>query len=56
MAGTADKRDGKKRETWNTPEAIARHRAMTPAERIKRTVELSQQALKMAHARRTDGG
>jgi hypothetical protein len=40
--------------TWNSPEAIARHRAMTPEQRIKKTVELSNQALKMARARRVD--
>lgn len=40
--------------TWNTPEAIARHRAMTPGQRIKKTVEISRQAIKMARARRID--
>ncbi len=42
-------------KTWNTPEAIARHRALTPEQRIKKTVELSRQAIKMARARRLDG-
>lgn len=31
--------------TWNSPEQIARHRAMSVAERIKLCVELSQAAL-----------
>ncbi|HEX2071315.1 MAG TPA: hypothetical protein VHF90_06690 [Thermoleophilaceae bacterium] len=48
----ADARTGQK--TWNTPEAIARHRAMTPGERIKKASRLSDQALKMARARRID--
>lgn len=43
-------------KTWNTPEAIARHRAMTPGERIKKASRLSNQALKMARARRIDAG
>jgi hypothetical protein len=41
--------------TWNTPDAIARHAAMTPGQRIKKTAELSRQAIKMARARRVDG-
>ncbi len=41
-------------KTWNSPDAIARHRAMTPGERIKKASRLSNQALKMARARRID--
>jgi len=43
------------RRTWNTPDAIARHRTMTPAERIKKVVKLSREARKLATARRVDG-
>jgi len=40
---------------WNTPEAIARHRSMTPEERLHRTIELSRAALRFARAERVDG-
>lgn len=43
------------RRTWNTPDAIAKHRAMTPAERIEKVVKLSREARKLATARRVDG-
>lgn len=43
------------RRTWNTPDAIAKHRAMTPAERIKKVEKLSREARKLATARRVDG-
>ena len=39
---------------WNTPEAIARHRSMTPEERLRRTIELSRAALRFARAERVD--
>jgi hypothetical protein len=55
MAAKSDKpAGGTGQKTWNTPEAIARHRAMTPGERIKKASQLSNQALKMARARRVD--
>jgi hypothetical protein len=55
MSSTGNKRRiGSPKQTWNTPEAIAKHRAMTPEQRIKKTVEVSQQAMKMARARRVD--
>jgi hypothetical protein len=38
-------------QTWNTPEWIARHRAMTPGERIELAVALSRTALQFAQAR-----
>jgi hypothetical protein len=41
--------------TWNTPEDIARHRAMTPEQRLRRAIELSRAALRFANARRVDG-
>jgi hypothetical protein len=34
--------------TWNTPAAIARHAEMTPEERVREAVELSQVALRFA--------
>lgn len=45
---------GGQRRTWNTPEVIAEHRAMTPAQRIKKMDRLSREARKMATARRVD--
>jgi len=36
--------------TWNTPEDIARHREMTPDQRIKKAIELSRAALRFATA------
>ena len=55
MPARADKAEASPgQKTWNTPEAIARHRAMTPGERIKKASRLSNQALKMARARRID--
>jgi hypothetical protein len=40
--------------TWNTPEDIARHREMTPEERLRKTIKLSQAALRFAAAGRSD--
>ena len=42
------------RQTWNTPEAIAKHRAMSPEQRLRKTIALSQAALRFAHAERVD--
>lgn len=38
--------------TWNTPEAIARHREMSPEERVRKMIALSQAALRFASAPR----
>ncbi len=43
--------DGK---TWNSVEDIARHRAMTPQQRWRRTISLSQAAQRLARAERVD--
>lgn len=40
--------------TWNTPEAIAEHRALSPEERVRKAIALSQAALRFAAARRVD--
>lgn len=42
--------------TWNTPEAIARHREMTPEQRLRAAIALSQAALRFAQAPHTRGG
>ena len=39
-------------ETWNDTEAIARHRAMTPSQRVALAVEISRAALRFAQAQR----
>ena len=44
----------RRQRTWKSPEQIARHRAMSAAERIKLCVELSQAALRFAAARRPE--
>ena len=36
--------------TWNTREAIARHRAMSPEQRLRKAIALSQAALRFARA------
>jgi hypothetical protein len=41
--------------TWNTPEAIAEHRALSAGERIALAVQLSRTAMKLAAAERLDG-
>jgi hypothetical protein len=41
-------------KTWNSAEDIARHRAMTPQERWRRTISLSQAAQRLARAERLD--
>lgn len=40
--------------TWNSPEQIAAHRAMTPGQRLRRTIEVSRAALLFARAERVD--
>jgi hypothetical protein len=40
--------------TWNTPEDIARHREMTPEERLRKTIKLSQAALRFVAAGRSE--
>lgn len=44
--------DGSK--TWNSPEAIAEHRAMTPEQRLRKAIALSQAALRFTRAERVD--
>ncbi len=39
-------------DTWNTPAWIARHREMTPGQRIELAAAISRAALQFAHARR----
>lgn len=39
-------------DTWNTPERIAAHRALAPAERIELAVQVSRAALALARAPR----
>lgn len=45
---------GAKSDTWNTPEQIAAHRAMTPGQRVRRTIEVSRAALLFTRAERVD--
>ena len=47
--------EGDEQGTWNTPQAIARHRRMSPEERLRCAVELSRAALRFAGAQRADG-
>jgi len=42
-----------RQRTWNTPEQIARHRAMTVEERLRRTIELSRAAIRFSQAERS---
>jgi hypothetical protein len=39
-------------ETWNDTEAINRHRAMTPSERVALAIEASRAALRFAEGAR----
>lgn len=41
-------------KTWNTREAIAEHRAMSPEQRLRKTIALSQAALRFSRAERVD--
>jgi len=38
--------------TWNDPERIAEHRSLSPAERLRRTIEVSRATLRFANGRR----
>jgi hypothetical protein len=49
MASGADKQ-----RTWNSPEQIARHRAMTKQERFAMCVDLSRAALRLAASQRAE--
>jgi hypothetical protein len=42
-------------ETWNDTEAINRHRAMTPSQRVALAIEVSRAALRFAEAGRRAG-
>jgi len=39
-------------KTWNDPERINEHRALSPAERLRRTIEVSRATLRFAHGPR----
>jgi hypothetical protein len=39
-------------ETWNDTEAINRHRAMTPSQRVALAIEASRAALRFAEGQR----
>ena len=41
-------------QTWNSPEAIAEHRGMSPEQRLRKAIALSQAALRFARAERVD--
>ncbi len=41
-------------ETWNTSERIAIHRALSPSERLRLTIEASRAALRFAEGERID--
>jgi hypothetical protein len=43
---------GEEQKTWNSPEQIARHRAMSMEERLKLCIELSRAALQFRDAQR----
>lgn len=51
LSNSRDKKVPPRRTTWNTPEDIAKHRAMTPGERIKKTVEISNETARLARER-----
>jgi len=38
--------------TWNDAERINEHRKLSPAERLRRTIEVSRATLRFAHGRR----
>jgi hypothetical protein len=40
--------------TWNTADAIAEHRVMTPEQRLRKAIQLSRAALRLARAPRVD--
>lgn len=41
-------------DTWNDAERIAEHRAMSPADRLRLVIEVSQATLRFATGRRVD--
>src|SRR3712207_6142841 len=43
------------RNTWNDPTRIAAHRALSPKERLRLTIEASRAALRFAHGARRRG-
>lgn len=43
---------GRAHNTWNTPERIAAHRAMSHEQRLALTIEASRAALRFAHGAR----
>ncbi len=47
-------RDPASQRTWNSPEQIAEHRGLTPAQRLREAIELSRAALRFAQAGRVD--
>jgi len=42
-------------QTWNSAAQIAEHRAMTPEQRLRKMISLSQAALRFSRAERADG-
>ncbi|MDQ3719911.1 MAG: hypothetical protein M3350_03890 [Actinomycetota bacterium] len=44
------------RGTWNSPDAIERHRDMTPEDRFRAAADLSRAALRFRDAERVDAG
>jgi hypothetical protein len=46
--------DGRKDQTWNEAERTAAHRTMSPAQRLRLTIEVSRAALRFAQGRRVD--
>lgn len=51
MTTRASDRPSQRGETWNDTEAINRHRAMTPSQRVALAIEVSRAALMFANAR-----
>jgi hypothetical protein len=52
MANPEEELPSQRGETWNDTEAIARHRAMTPSQRVALAIEISRAALRFAQAER----
>jgi hypothetical protein len=42
------------RSTWNDPSRIAHHRVLSPAERLRLTIEASRATLRFAQGRRRE--
>lgn len=59
MAKSTDKAAGPGKvapgQTWNSAAQIAAHRAMTPEQRLREMIALSQAALRFSRAERVDG-